>query len=144
MDLLVVYAISFLGLPYKWGGNDTIDGMDCSGFVQELLESSGASADPPRDRTSQQLYDYFAEHGSWNKRRVGGLVFYGESNKRITHVAFLIDSYRVIEAAGGGSRTHDRRDAARDDAFIRIRPVNYRKDLRAIIYPDYSSIGIPY
>ena len=137
MDLLIQYAMSFVGLPYKWGGDDTIEGMDCSGFVQELLASVGF--DPPGDQTADALYRYFkvpdrSHKGSPIK---GALAFYGSST-RITHVAMCIDSYRVIEAAGGGSRTLTTSDAARDNAYVRVRPYDYRKDLVAVYFPKYK------
>ena len=34
-------AFKFIGLPYIWGGDDTIKGFDCSGFVIELFKSVG-------------------------------------------------------------------------------------------------------
>lgn len=138
MELLTQYAMQFVGLPYKWGGDDTIDGFDCSGFVQELLQSIGL--DPKGDQTADALYRYFskADRGTRGSPIRGALAFYG-SRTRVTHVAFCVDSRRVIEAAGGGSRTHTERDAARDNAYIRIRPANNRKDLVAFILPNYAN-----
>ena len=124
MELLLTYAMMHVGTPYKWGGSDPIHGYDCSGFVQELLISGGAHPDNGRtDYTSQGLYNYFAENGRWNKRLAGSLAFYGRDRESISHVALLIDPWRVIEAAGGGSSTTNIERAAEHDAFIRIRPL---------------------
>lgn len=140
MDILVAYILQFVGMPYRWGGDDTIGGFDCSGVVQEWLSSAGI--DPPGDQTAQALYDHFEKRGSWNEYRPGALAFYGKSCLNISHVGMMVDAYRIAEAAGGGSRTNDLAGAERDNAYIRLRPVNYRKDLVAIIYPGYESIGV--
>jgi cell wall-associated NlpC family hydrolase len=139
MDLLRSYALSFLLTPYKWGGSG-FDGIDCSGFVQEILKSVGL--DPAQDQTAQGLFDHFNKTGEWNSYRIGSLAFYGESVLKITHVAFLLDPYRVIEAAGGGSKCLSREDATRENAFVRIRLIKYRADLVAVIRPRYSTIGL--
>src|SRR3990172_6729299 len=117
---LLEYAKSFIGLPYRWGGDDPIEGMDCSGLVQEILASVGM--DPPGDQTAQKLYDHFSLHGKigvYGEELVGALAFFGPDNKHISHVAFCIDQYRMIEAGGGGSQTKTREDAAKQNAFVR-------------------------
>lgn len=137
MDRLVEYALQFVGQPYRWGGDDTINGFDCSGFVQELLASVGM--DPPGDQTADALYRYFLVNGKpdlTDEPLAGELVFFGKP-ERITHIGFCIDGFRMIEAGGGGSRTTSREAAARDNAYIRIRPINRRKDLIGRIMPDY-------
>jgi cell wall-associated NlpC family hydrolase len=140
MDLLKAYALSFLGVPYKWGGSNPIEGIDCSGFVQEILKSAGM--DPPGDQTAQALYNHFESNSEWNKYALGSLAFYGESTTKITHVAFCLDQYRCIEAGGGGSTTLSKEDAAKQNAFVRIRPIKARKDLVAILKPRYAPIGV--
>lgn len=141
MILLEAYALSFLGTPYKWGGNNAIEGLDCSGLVIELLKSTGEQL-PASDMTSQELFNHYqAGLGEWNRQSVGALAFYGESNSRITHVAMLLDEYRIIEAGSGGQMVLTRDDAAAKGAVVRIRPIGYRKDLTAIIKPYYRGIG---
>lgn len=136
MKILYDYAMSFLNTPYRWGGDDPMTGFDCSGFVQELLASVGI--DPPRDQTAQALHDHFILDGySW-RRETGALIFYGK-NGRVNHVAFALTENLVIEAAGGGSRTRTLKDAVRDNAWIRIRPYNYRPDIIRTILPQYPS-----
>ena len=140
MNFLIAYALEMVGTPYRWGG-ETPRGFDCSGLVQELLRSVGL--DPPGDQTAQALYDYFSTKGHYNKHGAGSLAFYGKSVSEITHVAMMIDNYRIIEAGGGGSKTLTPQDAERDNAFVRLRLLKHRNDLVAVIKPEYVTIGIP-
>ena len=139
MKTLIQYAHSFLGKPYIWGGDDPILGFDCSGLVQELLASVGM--DPPGDQTAHNLYMHFINEPHTSKAKAGSLAFFGPRPK-VTHVGFMIDKWRMVEAGGGGSRTKTVADAAAQNAYIRIRPIHRRTDLIAIIHPNYS-IGSP-
>lgn len=135
------YAMSFLLKPYKWGGDD-FSGIDCSGFVIELMQSCG-QLPHKSDMTAQGLFNLF-EAGKAiysTASRFGSLVFYGESVTRITHVAFALDQYRILEAGGGGSKVNSVEDAIKYNAFVRMRPIDYRDDRVAILKPFYRSIG---
>jgi cell wall-associated NlpC family hydrolase len=134
MNFLIQYALSFIGVPYKWGGENPISGFDCSGLVQELLKSVGM--DPLGDQTAQGLYNAFSHCPK--ELGQGALCFYGESLSKITHVAFMIDSSRVIEAGGGGSKTNTKEDAALAGAFVRLRPFKHRKDFVGAVKPIYT------
>lgn len=135
MEGLLNYARSFIGTPYRWGGEDPINGFDCSGFIQEVLRSVGM--DPKGDQTAQGLYNHFLSAGRKSLPGPANLVFYGKSDQSISHVALMLDEIRMVEAGGGGSRTTDRAAASRDKAFVRIRPYDSRKDIVAIIFPNY-------
>jgi cell wall-associated NlpC family hydrolase len=125
-------CLQFLNLPYIWGGDD-FKGYDCSGLVQELYAMIGI--DPRGDQTAQVLYNYFKGRSTPHKRGVGALVFYGSSPTRVSHVGMMIGDDVMIEAGGGGSRTTSESAAARDNAFVRIRPIDRRSDLIAVLYP---------
>lgn len=147
-EVAIKYAFSLLGLPYRWGGDDTINGFDCSGLVQEILASVGL--DPAEDQTAQQLFSIFKRNaipmpiGNTNLESfaaalpVGTLVFYGKSIDKITHVGISIGSGRMIEAGGGGSKTTSAEAAALQNAFVRIRPILKRSDLVCVADPFYS------
>jgi len=139
MKTLIAYAMQFIGVPYKWGGS-THDGIDCSGLVHELMLSIGM-VPPEGDRTAQSLYEFFSKGLAQptNNPTAGALVFYGQSLKAISHVAFMIDQTRMIEAGGGGHLTITRADAERDLAFVRIRPYTRRKDLLVMLMPNYPT-----
>lgn len=141
MIILQAYALSLLGVRYRWGGDNAVSGFDCSGLVQELLRSAGEQLPLP-DMGSQALFDYYQNgFGEWNKFQAGALAWYGKSVTQITHVAMLVDAYRVIEAGGGGHLVLTENDAAAKGAVVRIRPIRYRNDLVSIIRPRYAGIG---
>lgn len=135
MEFLISYALSFVGIPYRWGGENPITGFDCSGLVQEILRSVGL--DPPGDQTAQALYDHFKLFSEAGKFSPGALSFYGENLKKITHIGFLIDSFRMVEAGGGGHLVKTKEDAGLQNAFVRIRPVKSRKDFLTTLLPPY-------
>lgn len=112
-----------LGQPYKWGGDDSVEGFDCSGLVIEILKAVGKL---PRlgDWTSWQLADQFRKHRV--KRLVPGCLLFYNRGGRIGHVEIvwkvLRDEVLVIAASGGGSKTLTREDAAEQNAYVKVRP----------------------
>lgn len=142
MRLLTDYAMKFVGVPYKWGGDDPMSGLDCSGFVQEILRFAGE--DPPGDQTAQSLFDHFSKpgNGKYGSYLPGSLAFYGENAKKIIHVAFCVDTYRILEAGGGGSTTTSLEAAILKNAYVRGNLIKYRSDFLCVIRPNYLKIGI--
>lgn len=131
------YALSFVGLPYRWGGNDAVDGFDCSGLAIELLQAAGILG-PHLDDNAQGLMKRFpleAPHPT-----LGALLFFGTSQK-VTHVGVCLSRQSYIEAGGGGSATTSRQAAADQNAYIRVRPIEWRKDLVAVRMPPYTWEG---
>lgn len=136
IDMMIFYALQFVGKPYVWGGDDPITGYDCSGVIQEILSSVGL--DPKGDQTAQALFEYFSKNGTFvvpDQYQAGCLVFYGKDEKNITHVSMMLNDFQIIEAGGGTSKTVDEKSAARDNAFVRIRPITSRNDKVAVILP---------
>lgn len=109
-------------------------GYDCSGFVQELLWSVGM-LDHRKDLTAQLLHDTFKTELTTPK--FGALAFYGKSKSQISHVAFALNETLMLEAGGGGSATTSLEAAAKQNAFIRMRPIKGRSDLVALKLPYY-------
>ena len=123
---MIEYAATFLGTPYVWGGNTPEQGMDCSGFVCEVLKG-GNLLGSSEDLSSQELYNRFIQSGLESSKPIkNSLLFYGESVNKITHVAFAISKYQIIEAAGEGR-------VSTNKGFVRIRNYKYRRDLVASI-----------
>lgn len=128
--IVSMLAFKFVGLPYLWGGDDSIAGFDCSGFVIELLKSVGKL---PRsgDWTAKGLYAIFQDK-KVAKAKEGCLVFFAKNNK-INHVEYVWKNGLTIGASGGGSKTITIKDAIKQNAYIKIRPL--RNDVYAIVNP---------
>lgn len=126
-------AWQFLGLPYRWGGDDPMQGFDCSGFVIEILKSVGLL---PRgvDTTAHGLWQMFS-----NREVVvpipGCLVFWYRSDGRIVHVEYCIDGEFSIGASGGGSATVTVEDAIQRNAYIKVRPFRSRLHIKGFVDP---------
>lgn len=139
MNHLVDYAKSFLGTHYVYGGNTKLSGLDCSGLVCEILRSAGVIGS--EDLSAQLIYNRLCINAT-KSEKVGSIAFYGKSHSQITHVAFHIDRYRVIEAGGGDSTVTDFKTALQAGACVRMRPYQYRKDYIISLYPNYATIGL--
>ncbi len=129
-ELMIEYAKTFIGTPYKWGG-EGVAGFDCSGFIQEVLRCVGM--DPKGDQTAQGLYNHFIKNSKGSGIAPGSVLFWGKDIDRITHVSLAINFFHHIEAGGGNSKTINLDVAERQGAMVRIRPLKSRKDLIAAI-----------
>ena len=130
MDM-VDYGLLFVGRPYIWAGNCLVEGADCSGFVSELLKAVG-HIPGYADYSSQMMYERLEGKQSLMFAKRNAILLFGKSIDRITHVAVAIDDKLMLEAGGGNITTIDRDAAIRDNAMVRIRPINNRKDLLGV------------
>jgi len=134
--ILYDYLMRFVGRPYKWGGDDAIKGFDCSGLVIEFLIAASV-APHGYDASSSQLVDFVKSKGGERTSlpKFGSLVFYGIPS--VNHVAIALDQHLMIEAGGGDSTVVDEESAAKKNAFIKVRPIVYRKGLNQIVHPKF-------
>lgn len=88
-------ATRLLNAPYLWGGKSIL-GIDCSGFTQIVFRCMGMSI--PRDAYQQ------SEAGTTidfiDLAELGDLVFFDNSEGRITHVGMMIEKGKIIHASG--------------------------------------------
>lgn len=120
--------MSHLGRPYRWGGDNPMDGFDCSGLVIEILKSVGIL---PRngDWTARGLKRLFPRT---DRRAFGVLVFWGSPAH---HVEFLLDAHHSLGASGGTSSTVDLDAAIAADAYIKVRPFATRGGISGFVDP---------
>jgi len=140
LQTMLDYAKSFLGVPYKFGGRNRLEGLDCSQFVIELLISRGILPHG-YDNTAQGIFYDLLNNSSLSaisKAQLGALAFYGINSDSLIHVAFCIDDKTMIEAGGGTRQTLKLVDAVDRSACIRERPIRYRKDFYCCLMPNYD------
>lgn len=90
---LVNFATQFVGNPYRSGGTDLYNGVDCSGFSMKIYEQFGYSL--PHNAASQANYGSYV---SLDNLQPGDLIFYGYSGY-ISHVAIYIGNGQIVHAA---------------------------------------------
>lgn len=139
MKLLYDYALTFCNIPYKWGGNDPMEGLDCSNLIRIILKAEGFNLN---GMNSQAMYNYFRNYNEGTNIDLGALIFYGKSEKEIVHIALALDKHRHIEAASGNSSVSDLETAIEKNAFVRITPI--RKDYFMAIMPNYPFKVVQY
>ena len=130
-NVAVEYLQHWLLIPYSYGGSD-FSGMDCSGVIIEVLKSVGIL--PHKfDDTAHGLYLKFKDK-IVDRGYAGCLVFWFREGKA-RHVMMMVDDFHVMGACGGGGDTKTVKDAIRNDAFVKLRPINYRGDVYKICDP---------
>ena len=92
---IILYAKSFIGTPYLWGGKSSL-GFDCSGFVQTVFKMCGINL--PRDASQQILANKLCEINFQNTE-VGDLLFFIENNN-VNHVAIYYGNGQIIHSSG--------------------------------------------
>lgn len=91
-EKVVAYAKQFIGTPYVTGGNSLTNGVDCSGFTQQVYKNFGVSL----QRSSRSQYASNGYAVSKSDLKPGDLVFYGYSS--VSHVAIYVGNSQVIHA----------------------------------------------
>lgn len=92
-DRIVADAKQFVGNPYVYGGNSLTNGVDCSGFVQQIMKRHDISVS--RSSRSQYAGDGYAI--SRDSIQKGDLLFYGYKGV-VSHVAIYIGNGQIIHA----------------------------------------------
>jgi len=94
-DNLAVTAMSFLNVPYMWGGR-THFGIDCSGFSQAVFRLQGINL--LRD-TSLQVEQGYAIN-SLHDTKLGDLAFFDNTEGNVVHVGIMLNNEKIIHASG--------------------------------------------
>lgn len=142
LSLLLLVAHSYLNSHYIYASNGShyengvyYQSFDCSSYVLRCLQEVEFIKDK-KDRSAQMLYKYLM--GREDRVFMGGIskdsiLFFGESIKKITHVAIAIDNYHMIGCSSGDNTTINIIEAVKRNAKVKIQRINYRNDLVASI-----------
>ncbi|MDD2309428.1 MAG: NlpC/P60 family protein [Desulfuromonadaceae bacterium] len=112
-------AERFVGIPYRWGGNNVVEGMDCSGFVRAVYNLCGLSI--PRTSSDQfKAGDLVTKDALLD----GDLVFFGSSADKISHVGIYVGGGKFVHAPKRGEEI---RVTAVDESYFEKRFVGARR-----------------
>lgn len=103
-------AERFVGIPYRWGGENVVDGMDCSGFVRAVYNLCGVNI----PRTSREQFRV-GENITKDELKDGDLVFFGASADQINHVGIYTGNGRFVHAPRRGD---DIKVSALDESYF--------------------------
>ncbi|QEM67436.1 NlpC/P60 family protein [Geobacter sp. FeAm09] len=112
-------AERFVGIPYRWGGENVVDGMDCSGFVRAVYNLCGLSI-PRTSRDQFKAGDQVAK----DDLRDGDLLFFGSSTDSISHVGIYVGSGKFVHAPRRGE---DIKVSAVDESYFERRFIGARR-----------------
>jgi gamma-D-glutamyl-L-lysine dipeptidyl-peptidase len=91
---MLEFSRRFQGLPYTWGGTSSY-GYDCSGFSQMLARRRGIVL--PRDAQPQSEFSGAAAVDRQHLQP-GDLLYFGASEKKITHTGIYLGDGKFINA----------------------------------------------
>ncbi len=98
---LVMNAMGFLGVPYKFGGNGVESGgFDCSGFVRAVYEQSLGKV-LPRRASDQAAATQTIDR---SELKPGDLVFFNTMKRAFSHVGIYVGDGKFIHAPRAGSK----------------------------------------
>lgn len=112
-------AERFIGIPYQWGGDTVVDGLDCSGFVRAVYNLCGVSI----PRTSRDQYKAGSPVAKADLKD-GDLLFFGSSESAINHVGIYVGNGTFVHAPKRGEEI---KTAALDESYFERRFVGARR-----------------
>jgi cell wall-associated NlpC family hydrolase len=98
--IAVQFALSQVGIPYRWGAEDPGVAFDCSGLAQ----AAWAAADVKLPRVAQDQFDAGPLLPGGLPLEPGDLVFFGPPGAGVTHVGLVVDgSGQMVDAPHPGA-----------------------------------------
>lgn len=141
MRLSLLLALECLNVPYIWGGNNPLTGLDCSGFFQWILKKMG-KLDENRDFTAQNIHDELVKSCAISVRpKADCALFFGNNLTEITHCALAVNEEWMIEAAHGSSHMVLPQQAVDKFARVEFNRINRRRDLVSCIWLNSDIIN---
>lgn len=142
VDQAIEYAKKFIGVHYRWGGDDPVlnqyqGGFDCSGFITEILQAVGRLRPTAiKELTANGLFNTF-KNKSTAIIDVGCLVFWGNPVKSHVEMVCYNENNLVltIGASGGSEDVTNSEQAAKKNAFVKIRPLLSRPNFTGVVDP---------
>ncbi len=99
---VIFYALSMVGINYRWGGASPHTGFDCSGLVSHVFRQI-AGLILPRDSYGMAR---LGTPVSFEDLRPGDLVFFNTMRRPFSHVGIYLGEKRFVHAPAAGKTVH--------------------------------------
>ncbi|MBV1776307.1 C40 family peptidase [Burkholderiaceae bacterium DAT-1] len=96
---VILQALSFIGVNYKWGGASAEKGLDCSGFIMRVFQQTMSISLPHNAFAISLLGDQVDR----NELAPGDLVFFNTLGRKFSHVGIYMGDDRFIHAPRTGA-----------------------------------------
>jgi cell wall-associated NlpC family hydrolase len=99
-EAIVTTARRYVGVPYRWGGESSRTGFDCSGLTMVVYRINGL--DLPRSSRQQWQVGISIDR---HQLRKGDLVFFAtRGGSKVSHVGIYAGGNKFLHAPGRGRR----------------------------------------
>lgn len=99
---VIFYALSMVGINYRWGGASPQTGFDCSGLVGHVFRQI-AGLVLPRDSYAMAR---LGKPVALEELRPGDLVFFNTMRRPFSHVGIYLGDKRFVHAPSAGKTVH--------------------------------------
>ena len=95
---MMAYALSLVGVNYKYGGQSPETGLDCSGFVSHVYQQAAGLILPHNARAISM----FGQKIAISELQPGDLVFYNTMRHAYSHVGIYLGENKFVHASVTG------------------------------------------
>lgn len=95
---MLMYALSLVGVNYKYGGKSPETGLDCSGFVSHVYRQAAGLILPHNARA----ISLFGKKIAISELQPGDLVFYNTMRHAYSHVGIYLGENKFVHASVTG------------------------------------------
>lgn len=96
---LVMNAMGFIGVPYRYGGNSVDTGFDCSGFVRAAFQHTVGKILPRRAADQAAATQQIDR----SQLKPGDLVFFNTMRRAFSHVGIYVGDGKFVHSPRTGA-----------------------------------------
>ena len=96
---MLLQAVSLMGIPYKWGGNNPETGMDCSGLIRYVYQKSFGINLP---RTAAEMAKV-GKRISIDDIQPGDLLFFNTRGFNSSHIGLYLGNNQFLQSQKTGT-----------------------------------------
>ena len=97
---VVLRALSFIGVRYKWGGASPDTGFDCSGLIRYVYNQVTGQSLPGNAKEISKV----GESIERSELQPGDLVFFNTLRRPFSHVGIYLGDSRFVHAPSRGGK----------------------------------------